>query len=135
MNIKVNNEISHNSNFNAFENNKNEPENYMFYNNNQNYNKISHNQIPAYNKKDPNFPGNFNNPNSPNINYFNNFKHQQQQQQQLNPNTLFKAQNIPQNNDFREDLPPNMNKIFFKQTSNQQNMQGNPNSGPSNNCL
>jgi hypothetical protein len=74
LNLKLNNENSQKNNFNMYEKQNSEPENFMFYNQNQNYsNTPPSNMITNFNNNTQTFQSTYKNPTSPNINYFNNY--------------------------------------------------------------
>ena len=106
MNIKGNLE----QNFNLYEKPKQDQENYMFYNQNQQINKIPQNIPINFVQNHQGFQqGNFNQKN-PNINYFNNYNQQGGGDKGFNNRSKF--------TEFKqEEFPPNMNKMNMPQNN------------------
>lgn len=128
MNIKLNNEVIQNMNFNLNENCKNESENFMFYNKNQAYNRIPPSQIPNFNQNVSYLQGNHNNPISSDKNFINNLT--QPQPYSIN---MIQKQKITKPNEFPEDFPQNLSNIM--QNPNQLKNQVNSNTGTGKNDM
>ncbi len=119
LNLKLNNEINQKNNFNMYEKPNSEPDNFMLYNQNQNYNKSPpSNMLTNFNNNTQSFKSTYTNPTSPNINYFNNY-HQNKNQN----NVLV---NPPNHLDYQgTDFPPN--KMNFPVPNNQYSIQNSNN--------
>jgi len=119
LNLKLNNEINQKNNFNMYEKPNSEPDNFMLYNQNQNYNKSPpSNMLTNFNNNTQSFKSTYTNPTSPNINYFNNY------QQNKNQNNVLV--NPPNHLDYQgTDFPPN--KMNFPVQNNQYSIQNSNN--------
>jgi hypothetical protein len=119
LNLKLNSEINQKNNFNMYEKPNSEPENFMFYNQNQSYNKSPPSKmLTNFNNNTQSFQSTYINPTSPNINYFNNY----QQNKNQNNNLV----NPPNHLDYQgTDFPSN--KMNFLDSNNQYSLQNSNN--------